>query len=183
MRLCSTVCLLLLWTLPGQATETLHIDARRSEASFSARLFWFRHVEGRMAEPQGQLQIDDNGKARVTVRLDIASARMDNPRREAMLRSPEFFDSARYPLIRFQSGQFPVSSLWQGGTIDGQLSMRGATHAVQFTLQPLRCDRQHISECLIRADGEVKRSAFGMDTYRLALGDDVKLSLTIGFRR
>ncbi len=135
-----------------------------------------------MDKLRGQLWIDAADEARVDVRVDVAAARMDNPRREAMLHSPDFFDTGRYPFIHFRSSAFSPSLLWNGGRIDGEMSIRGTTRDVQFMLEPVRCDRDKLVDCVIEASGELQRTDFGMTTHRLALGNDVQLKLRIGLR-
>ena len=80
-------------------------------------------------------------------------------------------------------GHFPVlpfaaHRLREGGTIEGQATLRGVTRPIRFQLAPATCPAPG-SACPLHAEGEVNRSLFGMDAHRVALGDRVRLSFSV----
>ena len=68
--------------------------------------------------------------------------------------------------------------LREGGTIEGQATLRGVTRPIRFQLAPATCPAPG-SACPLHAEGEVNRSLFGMDAHRVALGDRVRLSFSV----
>ena len=90
------------------------------------------------------------------------SVRMERESFAAWARSPDFFDTARHPWIQFRAAQLPERLLFEGGEIEGELSLRGITRTMRFVLRPAECPRPG-TDCPVRAVGDVQRSQFGMD--------------------
>ena len=178
MRLLSSLILLLCCSA-APASETIRIDSAHSNATFAVRTLWLKKIEGRMAGLRGTVVMDDSQRSRVDVQVDVDQVRMDNPHYKSMLRSNEFFDTENYPTIRFRSSDFDTRLLFDGGNIDGELTMRGVTRAVTFELLPGSCQRDQLKACRIRVRGVIERSRFGMTAHRFTVSDHVHLRLAI----
>jgi polyisoprenoid-binding protein YceI len=165
---------------PG--AQTWSIDASKSQVQFSVRKLLFAHVRGTFPDLSGTLRrIDTHIGADlglVNATLDVTGLEMDNDANRAYALGPGFFDAARFPTIRFDSGPFPMSELANGGTLHGLLTLHGQRHPVTLALQPSDCPRQPLA-CVIRAHGTISRSQFGMHTWRGVLSDRVELDLRI----
>jgi polyisoprenoid-binding protein YceI len=103
---------------------------------------------------------------------------MERPDYAEWARSPEFFDAARHPWIRFNARGVPLQLFGDGGTLDGALTLRGITRPATLELLPSDCDEPGLG-CPVRAEGELSRSAFGMTARRFVLSDKVRLAFTI----
>jgi polyisoprenoid-binding protein YceI len=68
--------------------------------------------------------------------------------------------------------------LREGGDLPGRLTMRGRSQPVLFSLQPASCAAPAV-DCAVNAQGEVRRSEFGMRSRRATLSDHVHLNLDI----
>ncbi|MGQ0800372.1 MAG: YceI family protein [Pseudomarimonas sp.] len=161
-------------SLPG-----LQIDSSQSRAGFSVRVAWVRtlpgqfdQIEGAIARQLGQRTLS------VDVRLATSSLTMADSDHAEWAQSPEFFDAARHPWIRFFAESVPESLLVTGGDLSGQLSLRGIHRQVTFSVQPTTCARPGI-DCPVEAFGELKRSEFGMQARRFVVADKVRLNLSI----
>ena len=95
-----------------------------------------------------------------------------------MARSPDFFDAARHPWIQFRAVSQSQLLLRDGGEVRGELTLRGVTRPMSFIVAPTECPRPGI-DCVVRARGDVERSAFGMDARRFVLGNRVQLEFAI----
>ena len=146
------------------------------------RKFWFAHVGGTFPGFSGTLRrIHTHIGAdlvQVDATLDVADLQMDDANNRAHALGPGFFAADRFPVIRFDSDPFPLDELASGGTLDGLLTLRGARHPVTLALQPSGCPRQPLA-CVIRAQGTISRSLFGMRGWRGVLSDKVELDLRI----
>jgi len=162
--------------------RTWPIDSARSQAQFSVRKLWFAHARGTFPELHGTLrQIGTAAGAdlvEVDATLDVDALEMDDPDHRARALGPDFFDSARYPWIRFDSDPFPLAELVTGGTVSGMLTLHGERHPVPLTLTASACPRQPLA-CVIRVHGSIERSKFGMHGLRGVLSDRVGLDLRI----
>jgi polyisoprenoid-binding protein YceI len=169
---------------PGTA-QTLTIDPAQSQVQFSVRKFWFAHVRGTFPALSGTLhRIDthiDADLGRVDADLAVADLKMDDADDRARALGDGFFDVARFPSIHFDSDPFPMKELVAGGTLRGMLELHGGRHPVMLELQPSDCPRQPL-QCVIRVEGTISRSGFGMRGWRGVLSDKVQLDLRIVLR-
>jgi polyisoprenoid-binding protein YceI len=182
-RALGLVCALLAGLPAARAAEqVVALDPQRSHAEFQVRVMWLFGVEGRFGSVQGEVHVDREAQvARVLAQIDATRVEMRKPDYEAWVKSEEFFDAARHPRIVFESLPFPLSVLREGGTVSGNLSVRGETHQTTFELTPSPdpCPGPSWTNCAMLADGAIQRSQFGMRTHRATLADKVKLHLAI----
>ncbi len=107
------------------------IDTSHSSIGFTVRHMVFAKVRGTFASWQGTMKVDEDDPKNVHLEIRIATAGIDthDEKRDAHLRSADFFDAENYPEITFVSA-------WTQGTgentfrLAGSLTMRGVTHEV-----------------------------------------------------
>ena len=164
---------------PAAAAETLHLDPAASRASFEVRVLLVKRIDGTFAHVAGNI-VRDRAAGRFDVDVQVAadSVQMDKPGHADWARSADFFDAPRFPFIRFQARGLPERLLQDGGQIDGELTLRGITRPVRFTLVASECPRPGV-DCAVRAQGSVQRGDFGMDARRVVLSDRVQLDFAI----
>jgi polyisoprenoid-binding protein YceI len=155
------------------------IDTGRSHAEFAVRLLWLHNVKGRFTQIDGTVKLDPQGLATVDARIATDSVTMHSERFRQWMMGPEFFDAGRYPTIHFLSEPVPLTRLTTGGTLAGQLSLRGVSRPVRFELLPEDCRSLATATCKIEARGFISRSAFGMTSHQAALSDHVRLAMMI----
>lgn len=158
------------------------IDGAQSQARFRVRLFGLLPLSGRFEDFRGTVHVDaEADAARVDATLAAGSVRMRNPRHADWVRSPEFFDAARHPAIRFVSDAFPLALLATGGEFAGAITLRGVTRPVRFAVEPRRCAlaAAPAPTCELDVAGSIERSAFGMASRRGVLSDVVSLRFRI----
>jgi len=120
--------MLLAGTVFGQTVYT--IDPAHSSAQFSVRHMMVATVRGQFTKLAGTVVYDPANPTAIKIQATIDAASIDtgNEKRDAHLRSPDFFDTAKYPTITFQSKR-----AWkQGGAlyVEGALAMHGVTRDV-----------------------------------------------------
>ena len=136
-KLVVLLAVLLAITVPALAVDTYHIDGAHSSANFTVRHMGISTVHGRFADVSGTVLFDaaNPTNSSVTAVIKVASVNTDNAMRDKHLNSPDFFDSAKFPEIRFQSTA--IKAL--GGdkyVAVGNLTMKDVTKTVEipFTL-------------------------------------------------
>jgi polyisoprenoid-binding protein YceI len=164
---------------PTARAMDYRINTARSDAEFGVRLLWLQTITGRFTQITGEVTLDDHGLATVDARITASSIRMASDRLRRWVMAPDFFDALQYPTIHFLSQPITFTMLTTGGVLQGQLTLRGVTHPMRFELQPAHCTPSEQQTCLIEARGSLSRSAFGMDSHRTALSDQVQLGLLI----
>lgn len=170
---------LLLSTAALAQVQSWAIDGQQSKAGFWLRPAWIKRIDGTFPALEGVAEFNAvNQSVRVDVRIDVRALQMSRTGQVEWAHSPEFFDVERHPWIRFQSLPTSETVLREGGTVEGEITLRGNTRSAQFTLQPATCAKPGF-ECPVQASGQIRRSLFGMDAKRLALGDTVHLEFSL----
>jgi len=160
--------------------EVIPFDRTRSHAQFQVRVAWLFTVEGRFGAVDGEVRIDRDARlVSVVAEIDAAAVAMNSESNATWARSDEFFDTARYPKIHFESEPFPLAALDSGGIIIGRLTVRGKVRPTSFTLRPSGCPGLPARTCPVIADGSIQRGDFGMRSRRATLADKVKLHFTV----
>lgn len=169
---------LLLHAGAARATD-YRIASADSHADFAVRLLWLHTIEGRFTDITGRVRVDPRGMATVSASIRADSIVMHSERFRRWTLAPEFFDATRYPLIHFVSRPVALATLTRGGPLNGQLDLRGMSRPVHFELRPARCQSLDSAQCIVRAEGTISRSAFGMHGHHASLSDLVQLGMSI----
>jgi polyisoprenoid-binding protein YceI len=117
--------------VPPQWAEGIWtIDAAHTSVSFAVRHLMSR-VRGSFAEVSGQIVTSTrlSGCTAAAV-IAVSSVSTGNEMRDNHLRSADFFDAERYPVMRFTGGApRPSAGAW---VLPGELTIRDVTRPVEF---------------------------------------------------
>src|SRR5690348_15411690 len=113
------------------------IDPAHTHAQFSVRHMMVSNVRGEFTELSGEADIDDADMTRckVSVIIKTASVNSRDARRDEHLRSPDFFDVAKFPTITFVSTE--VRRAGEGLQVVGNLTIHGTTRPVTLSVEEL----------------------------------------------
>src|SRR5271169_7064211 len=109
----------------AQAT-TWNIDPNHSAAQFSVRHMGISTVRGAFTKVSGTVTYDpkDVSKTAIDATIDASSVDTRVERRDNDLRSPNFFDTAKYPTLTFKAKR--VETAGSGKLkVTGDLTMHG----------------------------------------------------------
>lgn len=109
------------------------IDPAHSEATFAVKHMMFTTVRGRFNVLSGHLHIDEQNPENswVDAQVDASSVDTRDPKRDAHLRSPDFFDAEKYPTLTFKSTKVERVDDNEYRVL-GDLTMHGVTKPVAF---------------------------------------------------
>lgn len=116
------------------ATWTL--DADHTAAEFSVKHMMVSNVKGQFSKVAGTVNLDEKAPSKSSVEATIDATTVDTrqPKRDAHLRSPDFFDVAKYPTLSFKS-----TSVKKVGKdhfrVAGNLTLHGVTRPVVLDTQ------------------------------------------------
>ena len=117
-------------------TERWEIDSSHSSVHFSVRHLVIAKVRGTFARWSGTVQVPNGDFSRATVAATIDASSIDTgvTDRDAHLQSPDFFDVAQYPELRFVGKRVQPRS---AGEIDvvGDLTIKGTTREVVLRVE------------------------------------------------
>jgi len=127
---------LLLLTLPASA-GTWNIDTSHSSVQFAVRHMMVSTVRGEFTKVTGTVELDESdlSKSRIEATIDATTVDTREPKRDAHLKSPDFFDVANNPTIAFKSKS--VAKAGAGFKVTGDLTLRGVTKEVVLDVDPL----------------------------------------------
>jgi len=116
-------------TEQGIAAGTWKIDPIHSHVGFAVKHMVVATFRGSFESYDGQLTADEHGAPRLQGSVDVDSIAVKDENLAGHLKSPDFFDSASYPQIRFRSSDVRVGA---GGEleVEGELSIKGNSHPV-----------------------------------------------------
>lgn len=117
------------------STSTWNLDASHSQASFTVKHMMVANVRGEFRKLEGVLTLDDKDltKSNVDVTIDAASIDTRDEKRDAHLKSPDFFDVANTPKITFKSTKIEKSG--DGYKVAGNLTLHGVTKPVVLDVE------------------------------------------------
>ncbi len=185
-----TGMVIIVFSFPVFASEsTWQIDPDHSNFQFKIRHLTVSNVKGVFSKSKGLVSIDDQNIAGLKVDLAIEAASVDtnHSKRDDHLRSPDFFDAAKYPVITFVS-----KKVIQNGPnqlkVTGELTIRGVTKEVTVDVEGPTPEVKDPGGRLRRgATGatRINRKDFGitwnrvLDTGGLVVGDEVDISIEV----
>jgi polyisoprenoid-binding protein YceI len=117
------------------AQTTYEIDSSHSSAQFSVRHLMISNVKGEFSKVTGTFVYDPKNPAasRIDAVVDVNSITTREPKRDAHLKSPDFFDAAKYPTMTFKSKQ-----AWKSGDkihVKGDFTLHGVTKEVTLDVE------------------------------------------------
>lgn len=110
------------------------IDASHTQVGFAVKHLMISNVKGRFLDVSGTVVADElAGTAEISVNMAAASVSTGDERRDAHLRSPDFFDAEHHPRIEFRGGRV-VGDVNGHFTVEGELTIRGRTRPVSLAV-------------------------------------------------
>lgn len=160
--------------------ETLAITPENSKVEFVGSKVTGSH-NGSFKQFNGTIDLvkDSVEKSRVTVDIDTNSIVTDADRLTAHLKTPDFFDVAKYPKANFTSTKIePATSPGATHTVTGNLDLHGVKKSVSFpaTIQVAP------DTASVNAEFAINRKDFGINYAGKAddlIRDEVVMKLTI----
>jgi polyisoprenoid-binding protein YceI len=146
------------------------IDQAHTSVEFVVRHMMISNVRGRFREASGTITVDEMPeRSHVEVEINAASLDTGILERDRHLRSPDFFDVARHPTIRFKSTKVEPtpSGAW---VVTGDLTIADVTRPVtlQVTFEGANASATDGERIAFTAAAEVNREDWGL-TWNQAL--------------
>lgn len=164
------------------AADSYTLDPSHTFPRFEINHFGFSTHHGQFTKTAGKLVLDRAAKSgSVEITVDTASISTGDPALEKHLRSDDFFNVAKFPVMTFKSktlkfnGDVPAAAA-------GELTLLGVTRPLTLTISRVRCAPHPMlkkEDCGADVTGVLKRSEFGMKAYVPAVGDEVTLRIQV----
>jgi polyisoprenoid-binding protein YceI len=170
-------------------TATWNIDTAHSVASFAVRHMMVSTVRGDFGKTAGTVKFDgkDVGSVQADAVIDVTTINTRDPKRDEHLKSPDFFDAAKFPTITFKSKRVDPAGAGRFKLV-GDLTMRGVTREIALDVDgptPEIKDQRGNSRIGATATGRINRHDFGvswnrtLDAGGLVVGDEVIITIDL----
>jgi len=169
----------------GAYAQTWNLDKAHSRVGFTIVHMMLTDVDGNFKSFDATLTAakPDLTDAVFELTADASSIFTDNDRRDTHLKSPDFFDVAKFPTLNFKSTSFQKVE-GKKYKLNGNLTMHGVTKPVSLDVimnGPVTMENQRgkTTKVGFRASGLVKRSDFGVGSTGAMspVSDEVELKI------
>ena len=165
------------------------IDPNHSAADFSVRHMMISTVRGEFTGIAGTVIYDPKDPAHdsVEVTIDCTTVNTGVSKRDAQLKSPDFFDVARYPKMKFKSIRVEVAGAGKL-KITGVLTINSTTKPIVLDVDgpsPSIRDPRGNEKIGLSASTRISRKEFGitwnevLESGGIAVADEVAISLDL----
>jgi len=163
------------------------IDGSHSHVGFSISHLVVSSVNGRFKDVSGKVLLDeaDLTKSSVDVSIKVDSIDTDEVKRDEHLKSPEFFDAKKFPLMTFHATKIVKGG--KGYKVTGDLTIRDVKKSVTLdgTLSnPIKSPwGKQVRGA--KFEGKIKRGDFGLKWNKaleaggMVVGEDVALDISL----
>jgi polyisoprenoid-binding protein YceI len=157
------------------------IDPAHSTVQFTVKHLGTSNLTGRFNDVTGKFNFIPNGQSSAEVTIQTGSVYTNHQKRDAHLRSPDFFNAKQYPVIKFASSKVNYNPKGEPISITGKLTMHGKTQVVTLKITPVGAGNDPWGGYRVGYDAttNIKRSAFGMNFMPGGIGDDINITLSI----
>ena len=143
----------------------------------------FAYPTAQFTRVEGTLEFDPAAptKASVTVTIPLAYLSSGIPDLDEDLRSPAFFDLARFPNATFRSTRVETTGMANRLKVTGNLTVRGVTRPVTLDVTINKVGenpRLKLPAVGFEATARLKRSDFGLGKFVPQVSDEVTLHIT-----
>ena len=165
------------------------IDPLHSSAQFSVRHMMISTVRGQFGGVRGTIVYDPKNPAAATVEatIDCSTVNTGEAKRDADLKTAEFFDVKKYPVMTFKSKRVEVAGAGKL-RVTGDLTINAITKQVVLDLEgptPAIKDTQGRMKIGVSGETHISRKEFGilynpiLESGGVTVSDEVKIVLEI----
>ena len=171
------------------ATNNWVLDPAHSEVQFKIRHLMITYVTGyfNLFEAHAITEDDDFTNAKISFKANIGSINTHNEQRDNHLKSPDFFDVEKFPILSFISKKTEVVEENGDFNLIGDLTIKDVTRSVKFIVEfgGITRDPYGQTKAGFSISGKINRIDFGLtwnatlETGGLMVGEDIKLTSEI----
>lgn len=179
-------------SLSATAQTNWNVDASHSKLGFAVTHMMVSETEGKFKIYQGKVSSTkadaDFTDAKIDFSVDVSSINTDDEKRDGHLKSPDFFDAAKYPTITFVSKSMKPAKIKGTYTLIGDLTMHGVTKTVSLTAigaSKIVKDPYGMERYAFKVTGAINRIDYGLkynaalEAGGVALGEEVRLDIKV----
>lgn len=163
---------------------TYNVDVDHSDVAFKVKHMMISNVKGQFDKYSGTFEYDEKTNTLQSLKgtVDVNSINTQNAKRDTHLKSADFFDVKKYPLMTLTLTKV------EGDTAYTQLTLHGITKEVKMELElsgRVIKDPWGNSRTGLSLSGKINRKDFGLNWNQMIeaggvmVGDIVKISIEL----
>ena len=162
---------------------TYNVDASHSNVGFKVKHLMISNVNGKFDKFNGKFEYDEKTKTLKSLagEVSIASINTEDAKRDAHLKSADFFDEANNPTLTYKLDKV------EGDTAYGKLTIRGVTKDVKLDLENngTAIDPWGNTRVALALSGKINRTDFGLNWNKaleaggVLVDETVKLNIEV----
>src|SRR5882724_9552518 len=163
--------------------QTWNIDPNHTAAQFSVRHLGISTVRGAFTKVTGTVQFDPANPAKTVIDATIDANSIDTrvEMRDNDLRSPHFFDAAKFPTLTFKSKKVEAAEAGKL-KVTGDLTIHGVTKEAVLDVEgpsaPIKDPRGN-QRMGASASTKINRQDFGLTADSGMVGDDIPITIDL----
>ncbi len=158
------------------SADNFALDTAHTGVTFKVAHMGLSQTFGRFNAVSGSFVVD-GPKSSFELAIKSTSVDTGNTARDEHLRGPDFFNVKQYPNMSFKSTS--VKAIESGFEVTGDFTMHGVTKSISFLLKGGKMvEMRGALHTGFSTDLVLKRSDFGMDKLKDAIGDEVAVSIS-----
>lgn len=165
------------------AADVYNIDPAHTTVGFAVTHMVINTVKGKFGDFSGSVTLEKNAMSSAKATIQAKSIDTGIAKRDTHLRSPDFFDVAKYPTITFEGKK--VEQRGAETVVTGDLTMHGVTKelALPVTLKGPIKDPWGGTRVGLHAQAKLNRKDYGLkwnqvlESGGVVVGDEVELEI------
>ncbi len=191
MKSIKTLAAIIAFSVGAKAQVNWNIDASHSKLGFAVTHMMVSETEGKFKVYKGTVSSKsdlDFTDAKIEFTVDASSINTDDEKRDGHLKSPDFFDVAKYPEITFVSKSMKPGKIKGTYTLVGDLTVHGVTKPVTLTAigaSKVVKDPYGMERYAFKVTGKLNRKDYGLtwnaalEAGGVAVSDEVRLDIIV----
>ena len=169
-------------SIPAYAAETYKLDPDHTSIVFRVKHLDVAYVYGRFNGPTGSFVFDESFPAKNSIEIQVNAKDVDTAveKRDNHLRSPDFFDAGKYPLVSFKSTS--VKKLNNDTyEVAGNLTLLSKSRPISVKAFGTGSGKDPWGSMRrgFETSFTIKRSEFGMNFMLDGVSDDVVITVSV----
>ncbi|HYP69197.1 MAG TPA: YceI family protein [Thiobacillaceae bacterium] len=158
------------------------IDPAHTYPGFEIDHLGFSTQRGQFNRTSGSIELDQLAHTgKLEIHVDIASLDTGQAERDEILKGDEWLQAQRYPEMVYRSERF-VFDNDRPVAVEGMLTLLGQTHPLRLEISRFKCGLNLAEKkrgCGADAQGQLRRSDYGLRTGLPFVGNEVKLNIQV----
>ena len=167
--------------------QSFSLDMSHSRIGFSVKYMMMSKVYGQFDQAVSTLNIKEGKPSSVSAQITVDSISTNNQKRDAHLKSDDFFNAPEYPTISFVADRIEASG--DGYVAIASLTMHGIKRqiSIPFSVSEPYTNQKGQTRIAIQGKTQINRKDFGilfskkMDNGGLVIDDFVNIELDLQY--